>query len=378
MTKNLKALLEKRNALMDEMDGLLKGCAEQEDRAFDEAEAARFAEIEAEVRALDTTIHAAEAREQMERREAGEEKPDDLEKRALEESSFLAYCRGETRALDAGGNGGIIPVTIAQRIIEKVKDLSPIYALTTVYNVKGDLIVPVYDEETSAVRAVYVEELTELTEGTGKFKTVALKNFIAGALAKISKSLMNRTDFDLLGFIVYRVASAIAEFLERELVVGTTDKMQGVMSAPNVITTAASGAITADDLIDLQMEVPQVFQAGACWIMHRSTFKAIRKLKDSDGNYILNKDVTKAFGWELLGQSVYTTDSAPQIGAGNTVIAYGDMSGLSVKLSSGVEIQVLMEKFATQYAVGVVGYVECDSKITEPQKLAVLKMKAAG
>ena len=376
MSKNLKALYEKRNALMDEMDALLGVCEGEETRAFNEQEAARFGEIETEVRGLDATIHAAETREQMERREAGEEPTAEVERRALEEQSFLSYCRGETRALDAGGNGGIIPTSIAQRIIEKVKDLSPIYGMVTLYNVKGDLVVPLYDEENSSVKAAYVEELTELTEGTGKFKTVTLKNFIAGALAKISKSLMNRTDFDLLSFIVYRVASAIAEFLERELVAGTGDKMQGVMDAPVIVTTPSATAITADDLIDLQMTVPQVFQGSACWVMHRETFKAIRKLKDSDGNYILNKDVTKAFGWELLGQPVYTTDSAAKLGAGNKVIAYGDMSGLSVKLSSSVEIQVLMEKFATQYAVGVVGYVECDSKITETQKLAVLQMKA--
>ena len=63
--------------------------------------------------------------------------------------------------------------------------------------------------------------------------------------------------------------------------------------------------------------------------------------------------------------------------AGAKAVVYGDMTGLSVKLAQNVEIQVLMEKFATQHAIGVVGYIECDSKITEPQKLAVLTMKAS-
>ena len=62
--------------------------------------------------------------------------------------------------------------------------------------------------------------------------------------------------------------------------------------------------------------------------------------------------------------------------ASNKAIVYGDMSGLYVKLAQNVELQVLNEKYATQHAVGVVGYIECDSKIVEPQKLAVLTMGA--
>ncbi len=372
----LKELVEKRNTLMDEMDALLKTCEDEENRALDESEAARFAEIEAEIRSLDTTIRAIEAREQMERREAGTGNDGNLEQRALDEKNFLAFCRGETRALDVANNGAVIPEHIAGRIIEVVKELSPIYSMCTVYNLGGDLVFPVYDEKTSSVKAAYVEDMTELTEGTGKFTSVKLENFIVGCLAKVSKSLMNRTDFDLLGFIVRKVAQAISEFLEKELIVGTTGKMVGVTATDNIVTAAASNAITADELIDLQMTVPEVYQAGACWLMHKDTLKAIRKLKDNDGNYLLNRDVTGAFGWSLLGKRVYITESMPKMEAGKKAIVYGDMSGLYVKLAQNIELQILMEKYATQHAVGVVGYVECDSEIVEPQKLAALAMKA--
>lgn len=373
----LKALIEKRNALMDEMDGLFQTCEGEESRAFSEEEAARFNELESEIRSLDVTISAAEARERMERREANGEPDADMEQRALDEKNFLAFCRGETRALDVANNGAIIPAHIANKIIETVKELSPIYSMCTIYNVGGDLIFPVYDETSSSISAAYVEDLTELTEGTGKFTSVKLENFIVGCLAKVSKSLMNRTDFDLLSFLVRKVAQAIAEFLEKELVVGTASKMVGVTATGNGITAAASTAVTADELIDLQMTVPEVYQGNAVWLMHKDTLKAIRKLKDSDGNYLLNRDLTAAFGWSLLGKRVYITESMPKMEAGKKAVVYGDISGLYVKLAQGVELQVLMEKYATQHAVGVVGYVECDSDIVEPQKLAALTMKAA-
>lgn len=108
--------------------------------------------------------------------------------------------------------------------------------------------------------------------------------------------------------------------------------------------------------------------------MHKDTFQAIRKLKDNDGNYLLNKDLTGSFGWSLLGKPVYVSDNAPKIAAGKTALVYGDMNGLYVKLAQNMEIQVLMEKYATRHAVGVVGYMEFDCNIIEPQKLAGLKM----
>ena len=73
--------------------------------------------------------------------------------------------------------------------------------------------------------------------------------------------------------------------------------MTGVLSATQGITAASQTAITADELIDLQDSIPDVFQSNACWIMHKETRRAIRKLKDNDGNYLLNKDITSPFGY---------------------------------------------------------------------------------
>jgi HK97 family phage major capsid protein len=373
--RSMPTLVEQRNNLLDEMDGILNK-AKEETRAFSDDESKRFDEIKVEVSKIDKTIAAEEEARSFEKKTNIKPNAEE-EKRALDESNFIKFLRGEERALDVANNGGIIPAHIANKIIEKVKELSPIYALSTVYNVGGDLVFPVYDETTSSIGAAYMDDMQELTEGTGKFTTVKLTNFIVGCLAKVSKSLMNRNDFDLLNFVIGKVATAIAEFLEKELIVGTAGKMTGILSATQGTTAASGTVLTADELIDLQMEVPEIYQTKAVWIMHKKTFKAIRKLKDGDGNYLLLKDATAAFGWSLLGKTVYITESMPEIGLGKKVIAYGDMSGLYVKLAQNVELQVLIEKYATQHAVGVVGYVEVDSKIVEPQKLAVLTMKAS-
>jgi HK97 family phage major capsid protein len=84
---------------------------------------------------------------------------------------------------------------------------------------------------------------------------------------------------------------------------------------------------------------------------------------------MLNRDITGGFGWTLLGRPVYISENAP-VGE----IAYGDMSGLYVKLAQDVEIQILQEMYATQHATGVVGYIEFDSRVVEDQKIAVMSL----
>ena len=74
---------------------------------------------------------------------------------------------------------------------------------------------------------------------------------------------------------------------------------------------------------------------------------------------------------------MYLSDNMPKLAAGASAVLYGDYSGLSVNLREDISIQVLREKYATQHAIGVVAWFEFDSKVTDNQKLAVLKMKAS-
>ena len=143
------------------------------------------------------------------------------------------------------------------------------------------------------------------------------------------------------------------------------------------MTAAATTVIVADELIDLQEAIPDMYQKDAIWIMNKATRTAIRKLKDSNGDYILNKDATAKWGYTLFGKDVYVSENMPTMAAGKTAIFYGDMSGLAVKLSEDMSIEVLREKFATQHAIGVVGWIEIDSKVENAQKIAKLVMKAS-
>ena len=382
-TINLKALAEQRAALLAEMESISE-TAKAETRAYSEEELARAEELEAQIRAIDATYKAEEARAVLAASPKAVPVDGDItpaDKTEAEERAFAQYIvdsKAEFRAgeLTMSANGAVIPASIVNKIISKVKEISPLYAMATKYNIGGTITIPYYDESTSAITMGYVEEFTELESHVGQFKSIELKGYLAGTLSVLSLSLINNSQFDVLGYIVNKMAEAIANWVEKELLRGTSQKITGLsnISAAMTVTAASQTAITADEIMELQDKVIDAFQNGACFIMNRETRSAIRKLKDSDGNYLLNRDVSAKWGYTLFGKDVYTTDNADTMAAGKTVIYYGDFSGLAIKISEDASINVLREKYATQHAVGVYAYMELDSKIENAQKIACLKM----
>lgn len=377
-----KQLIEKRNALIEEMEKMVEAC-ETETRAFNEDENKRYEEITKELNDLDATLKAADELDEK-RSYQPIEKPDETKDRAeLEERAFENYIRGtldlETRAdvnLTKSDNGAVIPSSIANKIIEKVKEMSPLFAMATHYNVGGTLTIPSYDESTQKITMAYATEFTTLDSTSGKFTSISLTGFLAGARSLVSKSLVNNSQFDLVPFVVRKMAEAAAYWIENQLINGTTSKIEGLSKVPASVTAASATAVTADELIDLQETIPDVYQGGCIWMMSKATRTAIRKLKDGQNNYLLNKDATSRWGYTLFGKDVYISDNMPDMAAGKRAILYLDCTGLAVKLTETPSVEVLREKYADQHAIGVICWMELDSKVENAQKIAVLAMKA--
>ena len=386
---NRKGLVERQNDLITRAETLVN-TAESEKRELTSDEAQELAEIRDDVKrikaALDIQDEIDEARmvEGQDARACGdenkraEETPDDKAIEAQETRAFANYIRGvvsgNTRdgELKPANNGAIIPKTIARKIIELVYDVCPILDKSDKYSVKGKLEIPYYPADASTQSTVAcASEFSDLASSTGNFTTIELDGYLAGALTKISKSLINNTDIDLVGFVVKRMGYDIARFIEKNLLGFGGGSVVGLGGATNVSTVAA---ISADEVITLQGKVKDVYQANAMWIMSPATRDAIRLLKDDVGRYLLNDDVSAPFGKTLLGKPVYVSDNMPDVASGNKVIFYGDMSGLATKFSEEMSIEVLREVYAAQHAIGVVGWLEFDAKVEDQQKIAVLKI----
>lgn len=383
-----KELNERKNDLITRAEETLNK-AKEEKRELTEAEAEELAEIRDNVRRIMKTLELKGEFDKMEGKalekeglpkdEAKTEIEIEKEERALnEEKAFADYIRGvvtNERAtnMTLTDNGAVIPTTIANRIIRKVYDISPILQRSTKYNVKGTLELPYYDESTQAITVAFATEFQELESNIGKLDSITLTGYLAGALSLISRSLINNSQFDIVAFVVDVMAYDISRFIEDTLLNGK-GSVTGLSNLTNVKTTASATAITADELILAQGKVKDVYQNNAIWIMSPATRDAIRSLKDEMGRYLLQDDISLPFGKSLLGKPIYVSDNMPEMTAGKNAIYYGDMSGLATKFAEELSIQVLREKYATMHAVGVVGWIEFDSKVENAQKIVAVKM----
>lgn len=377
----MKFLIEKRNSIVEEINNLFKG-AETEKRALTEDEQSTFEAKTAELKALDKTIEAKrEARsltmmddETPKTPEEKEEKrsTEELEARAFE--TFLREQRAEGN-MEKGTNGVVIPTTIANRIIDTVKQVAPIYALTTKFNVKGKLQFPVAKD---SITTGYQTEFTDIASSAVGFTNVELDGYLIGALSKVSVSLINNAQFDIVGYVVNKIAQSIAEFLEKELIKGATN-IKGITDKSyegkgvQKVTSFKEGVISTDDLIETQGEVKMNRQDGCQWLMNQGMLNEVRKLKDNNGQYVLNPDLRTGFGFMLLGKPVMISDEMP-----NDTIVYGDWSAMYVNIHEDINIRQLNEVYAAQHGVGFVAWAELDAKLVEQDKFTKLVKKTAG
>lgn len=390
-----KETIERRNDLVTRAEEIVEK-AKEEEREITEEEIAEIDKIEEEVEAIDKQEEVEERVRSMELKpiedeeEAKEEEEEEMETRSIkvgnetvdvridEMEQFENYIRGymvhERTDMTKADNGAVIPTTIVDWIIRKVYDICPILARSQRFNVTGNVSVPYYPADANNITVAYADEFVELTGTAGKFGQKTLTGFLAGALTKISRSLVNNTKIDIVGFVVDEMAQSIARFIEGECIHGTPTKIEGLSTLTNIVTTDSSIAFTADELVKLHDKVKDQFQNGAFWIMSPEVRTACRLLKDREGRFIFNDDATNPFGAQMFGKPVYTSDNMPGIGAGNKIIYYGNFKGLGTKFSENINIQVLRERFATEHVLGVVGWLEFDAKVLDEQQLACLQM----
>ncbi len=384
---NLKKLYEKREELQNQMKTLLDK-ANTEERALTKEERESFDSLESEIRDLDATIEANVAARELTKKvpqsEAQEEKEVGEENREMtvEErdiADFAAYIRGTLEERDDSNitktdNGAVVPTSIANKVIDAIKDISPLFKDAEKFNVKGTVSIPYVDTDNDNITVAYAEEFTDLEAKSVKLLSISLTGYLAGVLAKVSLSLLNATDLDLVDFVVKKMATSAAAFIDQEIINGTTSYVTGLSTVSLGVTAASATAVTADEIIQLKDKLKSAYQQGAYFVMAPATLTALRLLKDDNGRYLLNDDITQGFGTTLLGKPVYVTDQAPAMATGNKAIFYINPSkALAVKLVED-SVQILKEKYATQHAIGVVNWMEFDAKIQDANGVAAITM----
>lgn len=389
----LKKYAEMKASKQKEMTDLVDK-VKQEERAFTPEEDELFTQLEKEIQSITDTVakinKSRQLTEEKDGEDAGnnddkEEKEDmkDEEKRSLEEieqrdiEAFAKYIREdimEERAdsgMTVGSNGVIVPTSIANKIITNAVDMSPILSKATKYNTKGTLEIPVYGKTTEGadITVGYAEDFKELEAKAGNFTSVSLKDYLVASLTLIGKSLINNSDIDVVSKVIEIMSEYFQIFLEGEAIHGTADKIDGLSKNTNKVEEVA---ITYEALVKTKNAVKQAFRKNGIWVMNQNTQTLLETMKDGNDRPLFNADPTGVFDGKVLGYPVYVSDNMPDAVAGNEPILFGDFSGLAFKSAKNLEIEILREKYATQHAVGIVGFTEVDMKIEHVQKIASL------
>lgn len=380
MSKLLKGLQEQKNTKIVAMEEMLTRSAEE----FDQD---KLEEMKRQVEELNTKIKAVnEASTVMDKetiREINvvdvETKTNEEETRALkEEELFLRAVQGDSGAMEElraiTGQEGLIPTTIAKDIVKYIETISQVYAKIRKFPIPGKLTF-VLENDAEEIKVQYVDDEAETPESNPSFKSQTINDFQIRGLVKISRSLLNKSQFDLRGYIIEKISKAYAKFIEKEIFNGTSTaaKILGLVTLPanrKVEVPVSQAEVAVDDLIDLEMLVPTELRSRCEFYINPVMVKKLRKLKYETGEKVLQKDLQSKFKYELLGYPVNESDQVAE-----NMIFFADMSGYYAKEVTNMSIQTLLEKFATQHRNGYHAVAELGGAPIELQKLAMLEHK---
>ena len=275
--------------------------------------------------------------------------------------------------------GYLVPDEFEQTLVQGLNENTVIRAHAHVITTSSGLHkIPVVASHGSAA---WIDEEGAYTESDDVFGQVQLDAHKVGTIIKVSEELLNDAAFDLESYIRTEFIRRIGDKEEEAFLSGNgTSKPTGILNATGGgqvgVTAASATAITADELIDLYYSLKAPYRRNAVWILNDSTVKAIRKLKDSTGNYLLQPALKDGEVSTILGRPYFTSAFAPEIAAGAKTIIFGDLSYYWIGDRQGISFKRLNELYASNGQVGFLASKRLDGKTVLPEAIKVLQQKA--
>ena len=242
----------------------------------------------------------------------------------------------------------------------------------------GDRKIPVVTTHGSAS---WLDEEELIPESDEAFGQTSIGAFKLGTFIKVSDELLNDSVFDLQSYITSEFARRIGHKEEDAFFVGdAAGKPTGIFhttgGAQIGVTAAGSTALTVDEVIDLFYSLKSPYRRNAVFVMNDATVKAIRKLKDGQGQYLWQPAMTANTPDSILNRPVYTSAYVPTIAAGAKSIAFGDFGYYWIADRQGRSFKRLNELFAITGQVGFMATQRVDGKLILPEAIKVLQQKA--
>lgn len=291
-------------------------------------------------------------------------------KQALTAVEYRALKEGT----DAAG-GYLVPTDFERRLIDLLPEENVMRTLATVISTASDREIPVVS---SHGQAYWTAEEGSYTESDETFVQKLLTAHKLTVLMKISEELLQDAAFDLEAYVAREFARRAGVKEEDAFVIGDgSGKPKGVIQdAETGITAASATAIAANELIDLFHSLKRPYRVRATWLMNDDTVKAIRQLKDANGQYLWQPGLQAGQPDRILGRPVAVSPAMPTIGSNAKSIAFGDFSYYWIADRQGRIFQRLSELYATTGHVGFRAYQRVDGVLTLAEAIKVLKHPA--
>lgn len=275
--------------------------------------------------------------------------------------------------------GFLVPDEYENQLVQALQEANVLRNLCNVINTShGDRKIPVVASHGSAA---WMDEEGAFNESDDAFTQVTLSAYKLGTMLKVSDELLNDSYFDLEAYIAAEFARRIGAAEEEGFITGNgISKPTGLLNATGGaslgVTAASATAITMDEVLDLYHSLKSAYRKNATFLVNDATVKAIRKLKDGQGQYLWQPSVQAGTPDTILNRPVISTQFMPTAEAGAKTILFGDFKYYWIADRQGRTFKRLNELYAANGQVGFLASQRLDAKLILPEAIKVLQQKA--
>lgn len=260
-------------------------------------------------------------------------------------------------ALSSTTADALVPEVVASILVQPLEAASAFLAAgPRIIDTAGPVKVPTMAGATTPSWHGQNELITEVDPTFGELSLLPSTMKAVKTLTRYSNELARQSTVNLDQALKDRLVKDVADTMDAQLFSATGDGVtlpRGLFAYTGVQEIDVAGALSLDDLIDAQglLLAASANVTATKWVLRADTFTALRKIKGTDGNYIVQRDVTQAAGFQLLGAPVIVTNRVP---AGSAALV--DFSQIVVARDVAPEVKLLDQTFGNydQQAIRVV------------------------
>ena len=278
--------------------------------------------------------------------------------------------------------GYLIPTLLQNKIIETMKVYGGIRSVATVLNTSAgeELNWPTNDD--TGNEGELVAEHTQVDETEFEFGQKVLGAYkYSSKVVKVSLELLQDSAFALDSFITRKFGQRLGRITSRHYATGSgTVQPQGLMTAAEVGHTSASTTeIGYSDLLRLKHSVdPWYRNSTSCrWLFNDATLLGFKEMVDADGRPLWKPSIADGTPALIDGDPYIIDQGVPDIGVGETPIAYGDMSEFVIRDVLGFTMHRLVEKYIDYGQIGFLAFMRTDSNLMDSAAVKSLSMAAS-